>query len=78
MYLSILNTREYTGSSGIDFFDTDAFAGDLEMASRVSFQRPIWATFNTDAADDDGPGIIPPSPVLGQSWAHIKAARRNP
>jgi hypothetical protein len=78
MYLSILNTREYTGTSGIDFFDTDAFAGDLEMASRVSFQRPIWATFNTDAADDDGPVITPPSPVLEQSWAHIKAARRNP
>ena len=78
MYLSTLNTREYSGTSGIDFFDTTFFNGDLEMASRVSLQRPIWATFNTDTPDDDGPGITPPSPVLEESWAPIKAARRNP
>lgn len=78
IYLPTADTREHSGTSGIDFFDTSAFNGDSEKAARVSQQRPIWTTFSTDAPDDDGPGLTPPSPVLEQHWAHIKAARRIP
>ncbi|MFT5087593.1 MAG: hypothetical protein ACI906_000681 [Candidatus Latescibacterota bacterium] len=78
IYISNLHTREYSGRSGIDFFDEAAFANDLEAASRVSFMRPVWADFTTSNPDDDGPGISAPSPVRAAHWAHIKAARSAP
>lgn len=78
IYLSTVNTREHSGTSGIDDFDATAFNNDVEKAVRVSQQRPVWAIFSTDAPDDDGPDLTPPSPVLEQNWAHIKAARPIP
>ncbi len=78
IFISTLYTREYTRASGVDRFDESNFAGDVAAARRVSLQRPVWATFDTSAPDDDGPGIAAPSPVLEQSWAPIKAARQLP
>jgi|GEM_PF-1490397 len=78
IYFSNLHTREYAGANGIDSFDETAFANDVDAAIRVSRQRPIWATFTTDSPDDDGAGIPAPSPVIGHSWSHIKAARPAP
>lgn len=64
-------TIEWTGEVGIDRFDETVFGGDDDAASlAVSNHRPIWAVFNIDGLDDDGPGG--PTAIELSSWAAIK------
>lgn len=64
-------TLEWTGEIGIDRFDETVFGGDDDAASlAVSDHRPIWAMFNIDGPDDDGPGG--PTAVEFSSWATLK------
>ncbi|MGE4651102.1 MAG: endonuclease/exonuclease/phosphatase family protein, partial [Myxococcota bacterium] len=65
---------EWTGEAGIDRFDEAVFGDEDSVASlAVSDHRPIWATFRTDGADDDG---APMPTVVGQvNWSEIKLSR---
>ena len=64
-------TLEWTGEIGIDRFDETVFGGDDKAASlAVSDHRPIWAVFNIDGPDDDGPGG--PTAVEFKVWGDIK------
>lgn len=47
-------TREYTGTSGVYFFDEELFQNqDKEAVRTVSDHRPAWADFKTTLPDDD-------------------------
>jgi endonuclease/exonuclease/phosphatase family metal-dependent hydrolase len=48
------HVREYSGRTGVVAFDETLFDNDDDQASlAVSDHRPIWAKFDTNAADDD-------------------------
>jgi hypothetical protein len=65
---------EWTGAAGVDRFDEAVFDNDDDAASlAVSDHRPIWATFETSLADDDGADV--PTSVGNMSWGKAKLSR---
>ncbi len=78
IYLSMEQTREFTGAHGVDRFDQGADESDSPDLSAVSQRRPVWIELATGKGDDDGPGIEPPSAVVPQSWGRTKAPLSTP
>jgi hypothetical protein len=51
--ISILFTREFTGTYGIIKFDEVLFRNDdMEASLIISDHRPLWAEFDTNIDDD--------------------------
>lgn len=53
IFFQRMYVKEYTGKSGIFYFDEVMFGGDDDKAERVSDHRPVWADFRIDLDDDD-------------------------
>ena len=53
IFFQIMPVKEYTGKSGVFYFDEVIFEGHDGKAGDISDHRPVWAEFRIDLKDDD-------------------------
>ena len=53
IFFQIMHVKEYTGKSGVFYFDEVIFKGHDGKAGDISDHRPVWAEFRIDLKDDD-------------------------
>ena len=53
IFFQIMHVKEYTGKSGVFYFDEVIFEGNDGKAGGISDHRPVWAEFRIDLEDDD-------------------------
>ena len=74
-----MHVKEYTGKSGVFYFDEVIFEGNDGKAGGISDHRPVWAEFRIDLEDD---GLTVVQAILsrlnrskGATWKSVKSYR---